>query len=62
MQGETFCFHHDLSFTVFFPHLTSFLSLCATHWDCSHILHTKAHGCNAADAYDHTTLSTPVLV
>ena len=28
----------------------------------THILHTKSHCCKAATAYDHTTLSTPVLV
>ena len=28
----------------------------------THILHTKSNCCKAATAYDHTTLSTPVLV
>ena len=53
--------HHDPSFTFFFPHLTFFFfsNLLGVF---THILHTKSHCCKAATAYDHITLTTPVLV
>ena len=52
--------HHDLSFTFFFPHWHPFFSNSLGVF--THILHTKSHCCKAASAYDHITLSTPVLV
>ena len=55
-----FFFHHDLSFTFFFTHWHPFFSNSLGVF--THILHTKSHCCKAATAYDHTTLSTPVLV
>ena len=55
-----FFFHHDFSFTFFFPHWHHFFSNSLGVF--THILHTKSHCCKAATAYDHITLSTPVLV
>ena len=59
-----FFFFHMISVWLSSFHIWHlFFTLCANSYRVStHILHTKAHCGKAATAYDHTTLSTPVLV
>ena len=62
--GFLFFFFHMISVWLSSFHIWHlFFTLCENSYRVfTHILHTKAHCGKAATAYDHTTLSTPVLV